>query len=137
MYRIVVDTNVVVSASISEGNPHRFLLGAMRDVKCTLVTSDEIISEIREVLGRPKFHLSKDEIGRALSALESASEIVETTSKFEVVSDSDDDMFVNAAYDGGANYIVSGDGDLLELGEFEGIKIVKVVEMQRILRSDD
>ena len=109
----------------------------MRDAKCTLVTSDEIIGEIREVLGRPKFRLSKDEIDRALSALESASEIVETTSNFEVVSDSDDDMFVNAAYDGGANYIVSGDGDLLELGEFEGIKIVKVVEMQRILRSDD
>ena len=137
MYRIVVDTNVVISASISEGDPHRFLLEAMHDVRCTMVKSDEIISEIRKVLGRPKFRLSKDEIDRALSALKSASEIVEATSKFEVVSDSDDNMFVNAAYDGGANYIVSGDGDLLELGEFEGIKIVKVVEMQRILRSDD
>ena len=107
MYRIVADTNVVVSASISDGNPRRFLLGAMRDAKCTLVTSDEIIGEIREVLGRPKFRLSKDEIDRALSALESASEIVETTSNFEVVSDSDDDMFVNAAYGGGANYTSS------------------------------
>lgn len=137
MYRIVVDTNVVVSASISEGNPHRFLLGAMRDARCTLVTSDEIISEIREVLGRPKFRLSENEVSKALSALESASEIVETTSKFMAVRDSDDDMFVNAAYDGGADYIVSGDCDLLDLGEFEGIKIVKVVEMQRILRSGD
>ena len=137
MYRIGVDTNVVVSASIGEGNPHRFLLEAIRDVRCTLVTSDDIISEIREVLGRPKFRLSEDETSRALSALESASEIVETTSKFRVAEDSDDDIFINAAYDGGADYIVSGDGDLLDLEEFEGIKIVRVVEMRRILRSDD
>ena len=45
-------------------------------------------------------------------------------------------MFINAAYDGGAYYIVSGDCDLLDLREFEGIKVVTVAKMMRILRVD-
>ncbi len=137
MYRVVADTSVVVSASINDGNPHRFLLEAMLGIKCTLVTSDEIISEIREVLSRPKFRLNKNEINKTLSALESASDIVETTSKFRAARDPDDDMLINAAYDGGADYIVSGDRDLLDLREFEGIKMVTVAKMMRILRLDD
>lgn len=136
MYRVVADTNVVVSASISDGSSHRFLLEAMLGVKCTLVTSDEIIGEMREVLSRQKFRLNKNEINKALSALKSASSVVETTSKFRVARDPDDDMLINAAYDGGADYIVSGDRDLLDLGEFEGIRVVTVAKMMRILRLD-
>ena len=49
MYGVVADTNVVVSASISDGNSRRFLFEAMLGTKCTLVVSDEIIREIREV----------------------------------------------------------------------------------------
>ena len=108
----------------------------MLGVKCTLVTSDEIIGEMREVLSRQKFRLNKNEINKALSAPKSASSVVETTSKFRVARDPDDDMLINTAYDGGADYIVSGDSDLLDLGEFEGIRVVTVAKMMRILRLD-
>jgi putative PIN family toxin of toxin-antitoxin system len=115
MYRVVVDTNVVVSAAISVGKSYEFLLNAVLSGKCALVTSDEIINEIREVLCRPKFRLGKNEISSVVSALESLSNIIETKSKFSMAKDPDDDMFINAAYDGGADYIVSGDRDLLDL----------------------
>ena len=104
--------------------------------KCALVTSDEIINEIREVLCRPKFRLDKNEINGVVSTLESLSNIIETRSKFSVARDPDDDMFINAAYDGSADYIVSGDRDLLDLEEFKGIQMVTVDEMLRILQSD-
>ena len=45
-------------------------------------------------------------------------------------------MFINAVYDGGADYIVSGDHDLLDLKEFKGIQMVTVDEMLGILQSD-
>ena len=54
MYRLVVDTNVIVSAVIGTGKPRQFLLEGLLGGKYALVTSDAIISEMREVLGRPK-----------------------------------------------------------------------------------
>ena len=138
MYNLVVDTNVIVNAAIGDGKPHQFLLEVLHGGKCTLVASDEIISEIRKVLGRPKFRLGENEINDAVSTLESLSNVIKTKSKFRVVKrDPDDDMFINAAYDERADYIVSGDHNLLYLKEYEGITIVTVAEMLRILQSDD
>ena len=137
MYRLVVDTNVVISAVTNTGKRYQFLLEAVLGGKCTLVTSDEIIREIRAVLGRPKFRLDEDDIDGAMSVLESLSEVIETKSKFRVVNrDPNDDMFINAAYDGSADYIVSGDCDLLDLKEWKGIKVVSATEMLEILQSD-
>ena len=137
MYRLVVDTNVVVRAAIGTGSSHQFWLEALLGGKCTLVTSDEIISEIREVLGRPKFRLDEGQINEAMSELKSLSDVIETRSRFRVVKrDPDDDIFINAAYDGRAGYIVSGDSDLLDLKEFRGIKMVTAAQMLGILQSD-
>ena len=138
MYRLVVDTNVIVSAAIGTGTSHQFWLEALLGGRCTPVTSDEIISEIREVLGRPKFRLDESKINEALSTLESLSDVIETKSKLNVVKrDPNDNMFINAAYDGRADYIVSGDCDLLDLKEWEGIKVITAAEMLGILQSDD
>lgn len=124
MHRLVVDTNVIVSAAIVAGKSRKFLLKALLGDKCTLVTSDEIIGEIREVLGRPKFRLDESEISGAVSTLKSLSDVVETKSKFKVVKkDPDDDIFINAAYDGRADYIVSDDPHLLNLKEWRGIRM--------------
>ena len=69
MYRLVVDTNVIVSAVIGTGKPRQFLLEGLLGGKYALVTSDAIISEMREVLGRPKFSLDNSEINEAMSIL--------------------------------------------------------------------
>ena len=137
MYRLVVDTNVVVRVAIGTGSPQRLWLEALLGGKCTLVTSGEIIGEIRKVLGRPKFRLDESQINMVMSEIESLSEVIETKSRFSVVKrDPDDDMLINAAYDGRADYIVSGDLDLLDLKEFRGIKVVTAAQMLGILQSD-
>ena len=53
-----------------------------------------------------------------------------------VETDPDDDIFINTALDGRADYVVSGDRDLLNQKEYRGIKIVKVDEMLGILQSN-
>ncbi|MCH8915983.1 MAG: putative toxin-antitoxin system toxin component, PIN family [Thaumarchaeota archaeon] len=133
MYRVVLDTNVLISAVISNGKP-RQLLNAVNDKKYVLVTSSEILNELAGVLRRPKFQMNEDEIMQILFALVSSSDIKIVKSKFKVVKeDPDDDVIINTAYDGQADYIVSGDGDLLRVKKFKNIQIVTAVEMLKML----
>jgi len=134
MYRVVLDTNVLVSAVIGNGRPRRLLRKAVIDGEYTLVTSDEILGELGRVLHRSEFRISEENIRTILSAFISSSDIQRTRSRFRVVeADPDDDIIINAAYDGMADFIVSGDGDLLKVGEFRGIKIVTVAAMLDLL----
>jgi len=134
MYRVVLDTNVFISATIRDGKPRQLLKKAVKDKKYVLVTSNEILNETREVLRRPKFQMSEDEIDQILFALVSSSDIKIVKSNFKVVKeDPDDDMIINTAYDGQVDYIVSGDDDLLRMKKFKNIKIVTVAEMLKLL----
>lgn len=86
----------MVSTTIRAGKSYGFLKAVLGG-KCALVTSDEIINEIREALCRPKFRLDKNEIDGVVPTLESLSNTIKTKSKFSVTRDPDDDMFINAA----------------------------------------
>lgn len=68
MLRIVLDTNVLVSAIIRNGKPRKlFQMGI--DGKYTILTSKEILDELSEVLQRSKFKMTKEDIIRIVSAL--------------------------------------------------------------------
>ena len=76
---------------------------------------------------RSKFKTSPSEIRRITLALLSSAEVVSVKSKLKVVKeDSKDDMVIETAYDGHADFIVTGDGHLLELESFRGINITTV-----------
>ncbi len=129
MLRVVLDTNVLISAIISEGKP-RDLLRKGISKEFQIITSDQLLRELGTVLRRPKFKTDEDEIHRIILALMQASEVVEIVSKFNIVEDDPkDNMVVETAYDGKADLIVSGDSHLLELKSFSGIKIVSVKQM--------
>ena len=65
-----------------------------------------------------------------LRILAGTADMVTVRSRFKVVKDDpSDDLFLNTAYDGGADYIVSGDRHLLSLREFKGIKILTVYQI--------
>lgn len=133
MYRIVLDTNVLISAVIGNGKP-RHLLKAILDGRCVLVTSDVILNEMAGVLSRPKFKMNGREVHDVMSALVFSSDVRRVKSRFRIVrEDPDDDAIINTAYDGQADYIVSGDDDLLKIRVFEGIRIISVAEMLNLL----
>ena len=133
--KVVLDTNVLISALIKAGKP-RELFFRLAEEKM-LILSRQILEEFLEVAEDPrvKKYVKEQETAAFLNSLRDATKIVEVKSKFRAVKeDPDDDVFVNTAYDGKADYIVSGDAHLLSLGEFRGIKIVTVDEMLKILR---
>ena len=129
MLRVVLDTNVLVSAIISDGKPRELLRKGISKEFC-MVTSDLLLRELGNVLRRPKFRTDEDEIHRIIFALMQATEVVEVVSKLKLVEeDPKDDMVVETAYDGKADFIVSGDSHLLALKSFREIKIVTVSQM--------
>jgi predicted nucleic acid-binding protein len=70
------------------------------------------------------------------SFLSTHAKLVRVSSKFIVVeADPADDVILRTAYDAKANYVVSGDGHLLSLGEFRGIRIVTIDEMTQLLET--
>jgi len=134
MLRIVLDTNVLVSAIVCNGKPRKlFQMGI--DSKYKILISKETLDELSEVIQRPKFKMTREDIVRIVSALMETGANVRITSNFEVINnDPDDNIIINTAYDGNADYIVSGDKDIKDLKNFKKIKIVSVNEMLKILK---
>lgn len=134
MYSIVPDTNVMVSASlVSNGNP-AFVIDSWRNGKIQIITSLKILDEFQRVMLENDFSMNEVEIAKAFFIWKGT--VVEPKQKFDVIKeDPDDNKFLEAAVEGKADYIVSGDKDLLRLGNFAGIKIVSPAEMADILRK--
>lgn len=133
--RVVLDTNVIVSALIATGKPRDLLARGIAG-EFTLVTSRPMLNELMLVLRRTKFKTSEDEIHKVVSALIRSSELVPTKSEFKVVmKDPSDDIIVITAHDGQADIIVTGDKQLLALEKFKRIDIVTVKRMLEILQD--
>jgi putative PIN family toxin of toxin-antitoxin system len=93
-----------------------------------------MLAELADVLARDKFHVKSSQVNRFLANIENNSKVVEDNPRFKVISEaSDDDIFINAAYTGKADYILTGDKHLLALKKFKQTKIVNVTQMLEIL----
>lgn len=139
--KAILDANLFVSATIaSQGKPAQ-ILDAWRARRFGLVIREDILEEIREVLCRPhirkRHQWAQEEIDCFLAGLGELATITPGELEVKVVADdSDDNMYLACAVEGGADYIVSGDQHLLKLGAFEGIKIVTPAQFLEILEGE-
>jgi len=137
MLKIVADTNVLVSSLIRKGKPHELIL-RIDGIEVSLISSRMLISELTSVLAEERIakYASRRDVERFLRYVGRRTIIVKARSKFKVVKeDPRDDVVLNTAYSGKADYIVSGDQHLIPLREFKGLKIVTVSEMLDILKK--
>ena len=135
MLWIVLDTNVLVSAIISDGKSRELLKKGIAN-QYSIVMSDLILKELITVLRRPKFELSEDELQRTILALIRTTEVVNVKTKIRAVKeDPKDDMIIETAIDGCADTIVTGDNHLLALKCFRGIKVTTVEKMLVFLQT--
>jgi len=127
--RVVIDTNVLLSATFWTGKPKQ-LLNKVRRREITFLTSEILLSELKEVLVRQDkpFKLSENEAERILKALREIAEIVRTDSQVTICEDDSDNRVLECATDGSAECIFTGDVHLLSLRDFQGTKIVTVRE---------
>ncbi|MBS74920.1 putative toxin-antitoxin system toxin component, PIN family [Variovorax sp.] len=131
--RILLDTNLLISAVISAGLPRQLLDGALAG-DFELCTSEILLAELLGVLERPKFaeRLARANVNprHLVENLRGLSVVVVPAKVPRVVpTDPDDDHVVAAAVAGAVDLIVSGDRrDLLPLGSHAGIPIVDARE---------
>lgn len=122
----VLDTNVLIAALATEGICYKLLLRARRK-DFSLVTSSFILSEVRRVLTK-KFHASKEETASAIRLIrEATDQVVIRTIKIERTcrdADDDDDAILACAHTAKADYLVTGDNDLLVINKFKDIAIL-------------
>ena len=126
--KVVLDTNVFISAFFWGGNPRK-LMTRIIDGKDHLFISKEIVQEVFSVMSRPKFNVPHHQVVHFVNSIqEVASQVVLIGIVQGVCRDSDDDKILECAVLGDVDFIISGDNDLLSLKEFRGIPIVTASE---------
>ena len=132
MIQIVLDTNVIISAILNpDGSPGK-ILDQVFDQEVSLCLSPPLIAEIRRVLRYPKIVDLIKQKGRTVELEEEQiDKIVEiarvTTGQVTInptATDPDDDRILECAIEANADYIISGDKHLKDLGNFQGVPIL-------------
>ncbi len=126
--RAVVDTNVIISGSLWEGRPAE-VMRQIETGRVEMYLSADILEEIEEVLEQEKLKgpiaRSGQSVKMVMNKIYSMASIVNPKVKVRrVKEDPDDNKFLECAVECKADYIISGDKHLLDLGEHGGIKIV-------------
>ena len=133
MFRCVFDTNSVVSAALfADSVPARALMLALR-LRVVLMSQD-LADELADVLARPRFirYSSLQERKTLLDNLMQQTEWVQITERVQACRDPNDDKILELAVNGRADYIVTGDDDLLVMNPFRRIAIVTPAEFLTI-----
>ncbi|WP_258551494.1 putative toxin-antitoxin system toxin component, PIN family [Nostoc sp. ATCC 53789] len=127
--RFVFDTNVLISAFLfSQSKPRQALEQAT--VIGVIVLSSSVLSELEEVLYRPKFdrYLTKERRQEFLEDLTENAQFIDVTEQINECRDPKDNKYLELALSGQAECIVTGDDDLLVLNPWRGIEILTVQE---------
>ena len=122
--RVVLDSNVYISAFLFGGNP-RMIIASILEGVLSCSVSLGILDEIRDVLQRPKFGLTSDQALSFIEELHTMCHLVTPKKHFNVITaDPDDNVVLDCAHEAKANYIISGDTHLLNLKKWKGILIL-------------
>ncbi len=121
--RVVFDSNIFVSALVKPGGRAEEALLIIIDGRDQLVISKPILLETLRVLAE-KFSRDREEIARVAVFLADLAELVTPTVRLKVLADEPDNRVLECAVRGRADLLVTGDQEMLELGEYEGIRII-------------
>lgn len=124
MHKVVLDSNVLISAIAFEGKPrevfNRILKGQIQ-----LAISKDILDEIEGVLSGKKFQYPKEVIHSIRNALEDLAEFVTPQKEVKrIKKDPDDNRILECALEAKAHLIISGDNHLLELKRYINVRII-------------
>lgn len=122
--RIVLDTNVLVSGIFWTGNEAK-VIERCKKRKYTNIASPYTLGEFERVISKERFALTREEIENLIELVLSFSIILIPSQKVSIIKkDPNDNMFIDCALAGSAEYIISGDTHLLNLGKYKDIKIL-------------
>jgi len=137
--RVVLDTNVVISATLIQGGKEDQILRAWQHRAIESVFSPQILEEVGRALFYEKLQkfrwMTEEEITMLLQRLAQESLLVPGRVTVAASRDPEDNKFLAAAIEGEARYVVSGDRDLLDLKTYRGVRIVTPAAFLQALRK--
>lgn len=143
MIRAVLDANVVASSLIQPKGASGRIVRRLLAGHFQLITAESLLGEARRCILYPRVRkrilLSDDEIEAFLAALAVLGDVVEVSlyDLSAVPRDPDDSKYLAVALEGRAPYVVSGDKDLLEVGEYQGVRILTPAQFLGLLGQAD
>jgi len=126
--RIVVDTNIFISFLIS--NTFSKLDRHLQNNKARFLFSVELLNEFLEVASRPRLkkYFSDKDLTRLLDSINDHADFIEVTTHVDICRDKKDNFLLELCNDGKADYLITGDEDLLVLKKFKKTTILKIAD---------
>ncbi len=124
--RVVLDTNVLISAALTRTGPPRRVVDLVRAENGVLLLSDETFAELRHRILGSKFdrYVGRESRATFVALLAAVAEWVPIAGARLGCRDPTDDKILETALMGRADHLVTGDGDLLAMSPFHGIPII-------------
>ncbi len=132
--KVVLDTNIIISVFGWSGKSRK-IFELVLDNQIELITSPQLILELKRVSEYPKFSFSNQLKKRITNLILEISTIVTTETQSDIIKDdSSDNRFLEAALYGDTDFIITGDKHLLNLKEYKGIRILTAAEFLESLK---
>lgn len=137
MIRAVIDTNLIVSYLLTQSETLSRLIGHWEQGNFAYLVSPALMNELSEVVTRPK--LRRHMRGDPATLVDLVAAEAEWTPGILTLSgvcrDPKDDSFIACAVEGNATYLVTGDADLLDMGAYQGVTMIRAVDFVNMLDS--
>ncbi|MBS3137006.1 putative toxin-antitoxin system toxin component, PIN family [Candidatus Woesearchaeota archaeon] len=133
--KVVVDTNVFISAFGWDGIPEK-VLNIIDEKGYIIYLSENQLKEIQRVINYPRLNLSEKEKAVFLKELLSSVVLVKIKTMINIIKeDSDDNIIISTAIENNCDYIISGDNHLLQLKQYKHIRILTPAQFFSLLEN--
>ncbi|MBS3772081.1 MAG: putative toxin-antitoxin system toxin component, PIN family [Bacteroidales bacterium] len=131
--KVILDTNLWISFLIK--HDYSFLDKYIEKGKVKLIFYEELIQEFLTVATRPKFQkfFTDDDIQNIIQTFDQYGILIKVTTEVNICRDFKDNFLLNLAIDSNADYLVTGDEDLLEINNIQETKILTIRELKNEL----
>lgn len=132
--KVIIDTNLWISFLISKN--YKQLDEIIFERKCTLVFSKELMDEFISVICRPKFRrfFTLKDTESLIDSIEEYANFYEVTSNVGACRDLKDNFLLSLSKDSNADFLITGDMDLLELESFETTRIITISDFLKTFK---
>jgi uncharacterized protein len=131
--RVIIDTNILVSAILRDRDPETIVLFIAETADYEWIVSSEILTEYKEVLSRPKFRLSEALKKQWFSQLDTLTTLIEVDDFIDFPRDQKDAKFLSCAIAANANFFITGDKDFSEAQRLLNTTIISLSLFKRLV----
>ncbi len=131
--KVLIDTNVLVSAALKDRDPEAVILAVVERPEFQWSVSPEILQEYKAVLSRPKFKLPDEVLQRWFRTFDEFTLLVEVTTEIEFPRDQKDAKFLACAIAIEAEYFITGDRDFSEAKKLVKTTILSVSMFKKLI----